>query len=163
MKAALVADTAGLLRALARRVNGKPSWPDHEKALRDASTVFVPSLVLPEIDYFLRNERSAMRRFIAELFDPGTRYQFEQVHPADTARAMQLDAKFESGLTISVRWFSFRSWALSLVRGSQRLPQSRARCWEALSAVPSLRDRTSRPYVPRFCHCYYFPAFTKIV
>ena len=56
--------------------------------------MFVPSLVLPEIDYFLRTERSAMRRFIAELFDPGIRYQFEQVHAVDIARAMQLDAKF---------------------------------------------------------------------
>jgi hypothetical protein len=30
--------------------------------------------VLAELDYFLRGERGAMRRLIAEIFDPATRY-----------------------------------------------------------------------------------------
>jgi hypothetical protein len=30
--------------------------------------------VLAELDYFLRGERGAMRRLIAEIFDPVTRY-----------------------------------------------------------------------------------------
>jgi predicted nucleic acid-binding protein len=143
LKAALIADTGGLLRALARRVNGNPSWPDYEKALRDASTVFVPSLVLPEIDYFLRTERSAMRRFIAELFDPGTRYQFEQVHAADIARAMQLDAKFHErrlGLVdcgvaaLAERLGVFR--ILTTDRGDFSVLRIGLHCQRALELVP---------------------------
>ena len=45
-----------------------------------------------------------MRRFIAELFDPGIRYQFEQVHAVDIARAMQLDAKFRERKLGLVDW-----------------------------------------------------------
>ena len=35
-----------------------------------------------------------MRRFVAELFDPATTYEFEPVLPSDIVRALQLDAKF---------------------------------------------------------------------
>jgi len=91
----LVADTGGLLRALARRPDGRPTWPDYERELREARAVILPSLVLVEVDYFLRAERSAMRRFVAELFDPATTYQYELPSPADVVRAMQIDAKFD--------------------------------------------------------------------
>jgi hypothetical protein len=37
-----------------------------------------------------------MRRLIAEIFDPVTRYEYELPLPADIARALELDAKFES-------------------------------------------------------------------
>jgi hypothetical protein len=40
----LIADTGGLLRALARRPNGRPTWPKYETALRRASAVIVPDL-----------------------------------------------------------------------------------------------------------------------
>jgi predicted nucleic acid-binding protein len=67
----IVADTGGLLRALARKANGKPSFPEYETALTSASHVLLPALVLAEVDYFLAKERAAMRRLIAEVFRPG--------------------------------------------------------------------------------------------
>ncbi len=63
----LVADTGGLLRALARRPDGRAAWPEYEEALRDASAVIVPALILAEVDYFLRAERTAMRKLIREM------------------------------------------------------------------------------------------------
>ncbi|MBI1816895.1 MAG: hypothetical protein HYR72_18095 [Deltaproteobacteria bacterium] len=54
----------------------------------------VPALVLAEVDYFLRAERVAMRKLIAELFDPATTYEFELATPRDIVRALELDAKF---------------------------------------------------------------------
>jgi predicted nucleic acid-binding protein len=92
--AGLVADTGGLLRALARKRNGRPSWPAFASALTSASFVIVPALVLTEVDYFLRNERPAMRKLVAELFDPATTYEFEAVLPTDIVRALHFDAKF---------------------------------------------------------------------
>ena len=92
----IVADTGGLLRALARTPSGRPSFPEYEQILRSASAVIVPALVLAEVDYFLRDERKAMRRLIAEIFDPATRYEYELPLPADIARALELDAKFEA-------------------------------------------------------------------
>jgi predicted nucleic acid-binding protein len=94
VNAAVVADTGGLLRALAGRPDGAASWPAYARVLQTASAVVVPALVLAEVDYFLRNERAAMRRFLAELFDPATTYEFEPLLPSDLVRAMELDAKF---------------------------------------------------------------------
>jgi len=85
----------GLLRALARAADGRPSFPEYETALTSASLVIVPGLVLAEVDYFLRNERAAMRKLIAEIFDPGTRYEYEPPRPSDLVRALELDAKFK--------------------------------------------------------------------
>jgi predicted nucleic acid-binding protein len=101
----LVADTGGLLRALARRPDGKPAWPDYEVALLSASRVVVPALVLAEVDYFLRNERRAMHRLLAELFDPETSYEYEAVDAQDLLRALVFDRKFhdlELGLVDAV-------------------------------------------------------------
>lgn len=95
MTAALVADTGGLLRALARRPDGGASWPPYADALRTATAVVVPALVLAEIDYFLRTERAAMRKFVAELFDPRTTYELEPATPADVVRALEIDAQFQ--------------------------------------------------------------------
>jgi len=92
----LVADTGGLLRALARDPDGKASWPEYEATLRSASRVIVPALILAEVDYFLRDQRRAMSQLIAELFDPDTTYEFEPLEPTDVARAMELDVKFEN-------------------------------------------------------------------
>jgi hypothetical protein len=58
----IIADTGGLLRALARMSDGKPSFPEYEAALTEASLVIVPGLVLAEVDYFWRRERVAMRK-----------------------------------------------------------------------------------------------------
>jgi predicted nucleic acid-binding protein len=89
----IVADTGGLLRALARTADGRPSFPEYEAALTSASLVIVPALVLAEVDYFLREERVAMRKLIAEIFDPATRYDYELPLPSDLVRALELDAK----------------------------------------------------------------------
>jgi predicted nucleic acid-binding protein len=90
----LIADTGGLLRALARNGQGQASFPEYESVLTAASLVVVPALVLAEIDYFLRNERRAMRKFVAEVFDPATRYEYEPASPSDPIRALELDARF---------------------------------------------------------------------
>lgn len=94
MSRSIIADTGGLLRALARRADGAASFPDYEAALREATIVIVPGLVLAEVDYFLRGERAAMRKLVAEIFDPATRYEYELPRPSDLVRALQFDAKF---------------------------------------------------------------------
>jgi predicted nucleic acid-binding protein len=91
----IIADTGGLLRALARTPNLQPSFPEYQAALTSASLVLVPALVLAEVDYFLRDERAAMRKLIAEIFDPSTRYEYELPRPSDLVRALELDAKFK--------------------------------------------------------------------
>ena len=94
MSRPLIADTGGLLRALARTPEGNPSYPEYETELTSASLVIVPGLVLAEVDYFLRTERGAMRKLVSEIFDPATRYEYEPPLPADLVRALELDAKF---------------------------------------------------------------------
>jgi predicted nucleic acid-binding protein len=37
-----------------------------------------------------------MRKLVAEVFDPGTRYEYEAPRPADIVRAIELDVKFKS-------------------------------------------------------------------
>lgn len=91
----IIADTGGLLRALAATADGKPSFPEYEKILTSASLVIVPALVLAEVDYFLRDKRPAMRKLIAEIFDPATRYDYEAPIPSDIIRALELDARFK--------------------------------------------------------------------
>lgn len=95
MSQPLIADTGGLLRALARNSIGKPSFPEYESALTSAHPVIVPALVLAEIDYFLRSERAAMRKLVGELFDPRTTYEYEFALPSDVVRALEIDAKFK--------------------------------------------------------------------
>jgi predicted nucleic acid-binding protein len=95
----VIADTGGLLRGLARTPDGKASFPEYQKVLTSASAVIVPGLVLAEVDYFLRGDRRVMRKLIAEIFDPATRYEYELPLPSDIARALELDARFgELGL-----------------------------------------------------------------
>lgn len=64
--------------------------------LTSASLIIVPGLVLAEVDYFLRENRAALRRLVAEIFDPGTRYEYELPLPSDVVRALELDAKFKN-------------------------------------------------------------------
>jgi predicted nucleic acid-binding protein len=90
----LIVDTGGLLRALADDPRGKPAWPDYRQALSNAARVIVPSSILPEVDYFMRDDRPAMRRLVAEIFDPATTYEYEHVQPTDIVRALVIDAKF---------------------------------------------------------------------
>ena len=95
MTGPVVADTGGLLKALARTPDSKPSFPEYQAVLTTASAVIVPALVLAEVDYFLRENRAAMRKLIAEIFDPGTRYEYELPLPSDLVRALEFDAKFK--------------------------------------------------------------------
>jgi len=90
----LVADTGGLLRALASTPDGRPAWPEFQGALVGASAVIVPALILAEVDYFLHKERGTMRKLMAEILDPRTRYELELPTPGDLARAVELDARF---------------------------------------------------------------------
>jgi len=94
--APVIADTSGLLRALARTPGGMASFPEYEGVLTSASAVIVPGLVLAEVDYFLRRDRRAMRALMAEIFDPATRYEYELPLPSDIARALELDVRFAS-------------------------------------------------------------------
>jgi predicted nucleic acid-binding protein len=94
LKGAIVADTGGLLRAIAASPDGTASYPEFEAALLDASRIFVPALVLAEVDYFLNDERGAMRRLAREIFDPETTYEYVATTPEDVARGLELDEKF---------------------------------------------------------------------
>jgi len=94
--APLVADTGGLLRALARGRDGRPAWPDFADALVAARLVVVLDLVLAEVDYFLRREREAMRKLVADILDPETTYELHVAAPVDLVRGLHLDARFAS-------------------------------------------------------------------
>jgi len=91
----IIADTGGLLKALARMPDHKPTFPEYQTILTTATVVIVPALVLAEVDYFLRDNRAAMRKLIAEIFDPATRYEYELPQPSDLVRALEFDAKFK--------------------------------------------------------------------
>ena len=95
MRPAIVADTGGLLRALARTPDGGTSFPAYEAVLTSAARILVPGLVLAEVDYFLRNSRTAMRKLVAEIFGTGTRYEYELALPSDLVRALEFDARFK--------------------------------------------------------------------
>jgi predicted nucleic acid-binding protein len=101
MAGPLIADTGGLLRAIARRPDGRPSWPAHSRALTVASRVVVPAVVLVEVDYFLRANRPAMRQLVEEMFDPTTTLEFQPTAEEDVVRAMELDEKFH-GLEMGI-------------------------------------------------------------
>lgn len=86
---ALICDTGALLDYVTR------SAPDHrsfKRAIDRARARYVPSLVLAEVDYFLRDQRSAMRALTRDL----ARGAFTYV-PADLPsieRAMEIDRTF---------------------------------------------------------------------
>lgn len=94
MSGPIITDTGGLLKALARTPDHKPSFPEYQTVLTNASLVIVPALVLAEV-YFLSDNRAAMRKLMAEIFDPATRYEYELPLPSDLVRALEFDAKFK--------------------------------------------------------------------
>lgn len=86
---ALICDTGALLDYLVA------SAPDHrlfKDAIHRARTRYVPGLVLAELDYFLRNERAAMRSFMHDL----QRGAFTYAPPAidQIRRAMDIDERY---------------------------------------------------------------------
>ena len=87
--AALICDTGALIDYLVE------SAPDHGRfrdAIDRARTRYVPGLVLAEVDYFLRNERHAMREFMQDL----ARGAFTYAPPTigQLSRAMEVDRRF---------------------------------------------------------------------
>ena len=86
---ALICDTGAILDYLVRGA------PDHRRfrvAIDAARARYIPGLVLAEVDYFLRNERKAMRALMADI----TVGAFTYAAPTadQLARAMQVDARF---------------------------------------------------------------------
>jgi predicted nucleic acid-binding protein len=131
----IIADTGGLLRALARTPDDGPSFPEYEAALVSASLIVVPALVLAEVDYFLSDERAAMRKLIAEIFDPATRYEYEPPHPSDLVRALELDAHF-------------KNLSLGLVDGTVAAVAERRHTYRVLTT--DRRDFTALRVGPRY-------------
>lgn len=87
--AALICDTGALLDYLSA------ASPDH-RAFRDAidgaRARYVPGLVLAELDYFLRDERPAMRAFMADLERDA--FTYAPPTPAHLRRAMEIDSRY---------------------------------------------------------------------
>ena len=135
MSPPIIADTGGLLKALARAPDGEPSFPDYEEALTSASLIIVPALILAEVDYFLREDRAAMRKLVAEIFDPATRYEYERPVPSDIARGLELDAKF-------------RDLKLGLVDGTVAAVAERRQVYRVLTS--DRRDFGALRVGPRF-------------
>ena len=135
MSGPVVADTGGLLKALAHTTDRKPSFPDYQSVLITASIVIVPALVLAEVDYFLRDDRAAMRKLLAEIFDPMTRYEYELPLPSDLVRALEFDAKF-------------KELDLGLVDGTIAALAERRRVYRVLTT--DHRDFTAIRVGPRF-------------
>jgi predicted nucleic acid-binding protein len=131
----IVAYTGGLSRALARTPAGQRSFPEYDRILTLAAAVIVPGLVLAEVDYFLRTERKAMRRLIAEIFDPATRYEYEMPLPTDITRALELDAKFKG---LDLRLVDGTVAAMAERRGVYRVLTSDRRDFSAIRVGPRL-------------------------
>lgn len=86
---ALICDTGALLDYLNR------SAPDHRtfrRAIDAAQTRYVPGLVLAEVDYFLRDNRPAMRALVADLARGA--FSFVPVVMTSISRAMEIDRRF---------------------------------------------------------------------
>jgi predicted nucleic acid-binding protein len=83
-RAPLIVDTGAWLLALAGE-------EPYASALQAARPAFVPGLVLAEVDWHLRADRSSMRRLMADLHRA---YAYEPPTRADLDRAMEIDTKF---------------------------------------------------------------------
>lgn len=130
-----MADTGGLLRALARTPDGGASFPEYETVLTSARRIVVPGLVLAEVDYFLRDSRTAMRKLVAEIFGAGTRYEYELPLPYDLVRALEFDTKF-------------KDLSIGLVDGTVAAVAERRRVYRVLTT--DRRDFGSIRIGPRF-------------
>ena len=87
--AALICDTGALIDYLVE------SAPDHEvfrKAIDQARTRYVPGLVLAEVDYFLRDERTAMQMFMQDLAKGA--FTYAPPTGGQLSRAMEVDRRF---------------------------------------------------------------------
>ena len=78
MSGPVLADTGGLLKALARTPDSKPSFPEYQVALATASTVIVPAPVLAD----------ESQPQLASVGRPGISKPLGRLTSADKARAM---------------------------------------------------------------------------
>lgn len=86
---ALICDTGALLDYL---VSGSADHAAFREAIDEARARYVPALVLPEVDYFLRNERKAMRMFMHDLARGAFTYAPATLDLLD--RAMEIDRAY---------------------------------------------------------------------
>ena len=87
---AVICDTGALLDYL---VADAPDHASFKTAINRARTRYVPALVLAELDYFLRGERDAMRRFVADLRKGAFTLALPSI--AQLGRAMEIDERYE--------------------------------------------------------------------
>jgi predicted nucleic acid-binding protein len=97
--------------------------------------------VLAEVDYFLRAERRAMRKLIAGILDPQTRYELEPVEPLDLVRALEIYARFAA---LRLGLVDGMVGAVAERRGVYRIltidRRDFARCW--LGSATTTRSRS---------------------
>lgn len=86
---ALLCDTGALLDYL---VSDAPDHDLFREAIDRARTRYVPSLVLAELDYFLRDQRDAMRAFVADL--TAGAFTYAPLALDHVRRAMQVDERY---------------------------------------------------------------------
>ena len=87
--AALICDTGALLDYV---VKGAPDHERFRRAIDRARTRYVPGLVLAEVDYFLRDERKAMKALADDLVSGAFTYAAPTVD--QLARAMEIDRRY---------------------------------------------------------------------
>jgi len=88
--AALICDTGALLDYL---VEGATDHDAFRWAIDAARTRYVPGLILAELDYFLREERSAMRALMDDLSEGA--FTYAPPVPEQLVRAMEIDRQYE--------------------------------------------------------------------
>ena len=86
---ALICDTGAILDYL---VAGAPDHRAFRAAIDGARTRYVPGLVLAEVDYFLREERAAMRAFMSDLARGA--FSYAPPTPSILVRAMEIDRQY---------------------------------------------------------------------
>jgi predicted nucleic acid-binding protein len=85
----LICDTGALLDYL---VDGSPDHEAFRRAIDVARTRYVPGLVLAEIDYFLRDQRAAMKAFVDDLSRGAFTYATAEID--QITRAMTIDRRY---------------------------------------------------------------------
>jgi predicted nucleic acid-binding protein len=88
-RAAVICDTGALVDYL---VSGSRDHVAFRDAIDRARTRYVPALVLAELDYFLRDERNAMRSFVRDLATGA--FTHAPVEVDQLTRAMQIDEDY---------------------------------------------------------------------
>ena len=87
--AALICDTGALLDYLVENAADHRLFRD---AIDKARTRYIPALVLAEVDYFLRNERQAMRSFMQDVARGALTYVAPSLD--QVSRAMEIDRRY---------------------------------------------------------------------